>query len=72
MYVFGWYIYIYIYIYICLNSDWYIYMILDNMTMFWLWYPANGGYSLVCKVFLSSLMLTYKRDILVINLEKKK
>ena len=44
-------------------------MILDNMTMFWLWYPVNGGYSLVCKVFLLGLMLTYMRDILVNNLK---
>ena len=31
----------------------YIYMILDNLTMFWLWYPANGRYSLVLKLVLS-------------------
>ena len=70
MYVDDIYIYIYICIFVWTLID--IYMILDNMTMFWLWYPANGGYSLVCKVFLSSLMLTYMRDILIINLGGKK
>ena len=43
-----------IYIYICIwiryifvrNYD-FLYMIMDNLTMNWFWYPANGGYSLV-------------------------
>ena len=33
-------------IYFCLNY-YLIYMILGNMTIFWLWYPVNRGYSLV-------------------------
>ena len=28
------------------NYD-FIYMIMNNLTMNWFWYPANGGYSLV-------------------------
>ena len=28
------------------NYD-FIYMIMENLTMNWFWYPANGGYSLV-------------------------
>ena len=36
-----------------------IYMILDNMTMFWLWYPANGYYSLVLKLVLSEASRAY-------------
>ena len=33
-------------IYFCLNYD-LIYMILDNLTIFWLWYLVNEGYLLV-------------------------
>ena len=51
--IFDYWIHIYIYIcmylngiYFCLNYD-LIYMILDNLIMFWLCYLAIGGYSLV-------------------------
>ena len=41
-------IYIRIWIrYIFVRNYDFIYMIMDNLTMSWLWYPANEGYSLV-------------------------
>ena len=46
-------------IYFCLNSN-LIYMILDNLTIFWLWYPATGGYSLVLKLVLFGASRTYR------------
>ena len=47
-------LYVYIYIYTCIwirymfvrNYD-VIYMIMDNLTINWFWYPTNGDYSLV-------------------------
>ena len=68
------YIYIYmcvcVYIYICIwiryifwrNYD-FLYMIMNNLTMNWFWYPENGGYSLVltlipnqCGLFIGTLI----------------
>ena len=46
-------------IYFCLNYD-LIYTILDNLTMFWPWYLANEGYSLVLKLVLFGASWAYR------------
>ena len=56
------YIYIYMYlneIYFSLNYD-LIYMILDNLTILVLWYPANRSYSLISKLVLSWASRDYR------------